>query len=114
MIIFRGESEIWVAEESTGSALTALANACRQKFGVKDQLTIDMMKDLILKYGGEDMLKLISNKKITGGAAVRVIANDDHTKISQELIELSKRYKYVRSSNDDKTWVSWSVLTSFS
>lgn len=102
------------------------------------------MKDLILKYGGEDMVKLISNqtlnnvvyngsyiindvsgsinlpndpdtnKEITGGAAVRVIANDDHTKISQELIELSKGYKYVRSSNDGKTWVPWSVLTPFS
>lgn len=130
--------------ESVGDALTSLANACRQKFKQNGTLTIDAMTDLVLKSGGEDIVKVMSkqdlnkvttngsyiledvagstnlptdpdsNNTITGGATIRVISNDAHTKVSQDLIELSKGYKYVRSTNDGLNWTTWSVLTPYS
>lgn len=88
------------------------------------------MKDLVLKSGDEDIVKVMSkqdlnkvttngsyisedvadsiklsrdsdsNNTITGCATIRVISNDAHTKVSRDLIELSKGYKYVYSTND--------------
>lgn len=124
--------------------LTNLANVCRQKFNTKDTLTLDKMIDLIQNSGGEEVVKTITkqdlntvnatgsyilenvsgstnlpndpdtNLTITGGATIRVIASDDHTHVSQELIELAKGYKYVRSTDDGNNWTDWSVLTPFS
>ena len=124
--------------------LTNLANVCRQKFNTKDTLTLDEMIDLIQNSGGEEVVKTITKQdlntvnatgsyilenvlgstnlpndpdtgqSITGSATIRVIASDDHAHVSQELIELAKGYKYVRSTEDGNKWTDWSVLTPFS
>lgn len=82
-------------------------------------------------YGTQDMNQLIhdgtftisgginngptdpdTNQTAGGPFTIDVIANPDSTIVSQDLIQVSKGYKYVRGCNNG-SWSEWLVLTPF-
>lgn len=54
-----------------------------------------------------------TNSTASGPFTVNVLANKESTIISQELVQVTKGYKYVRGFANN-SWTSWSVLTPFS